>query len=275
MSKLRIGVIDTETTGLDYEKDEIIEIAMTIVEVCFTTGWARPIGTQVVETSEPDFYRVEGGAFDQLCDPGMHVPPSSTRIHHITDDDVEGMPPVDIVMRKFKEVVQEQRVDLLCAHNAAFDRQFVERHTGHMKPWICTYRLARKTYPDAEHYDNSYLRYWLHHGLPSGGPVHRALFDTYVTALTLCRILADGRHDKNIMKMHKHGDDAHTIAKALEERSESPIPVTRMPFGKYRGELLRDVPIDYLCWLEQNAKDRDLLLSVSAEISTRAWRAGK
>ena len=31
----------------------------------------------------------------------------------------------------------------------------------------------------------------------------------------------------------------------------------KMPFGKYKGELMQDVPASYLHWLWTNGKDRD------------------
>ena len=34
----------------------------------------------------------------------------------------------------------------------------------------------------------------------------------------------------------------------------------KMPFGKYKGEDLEDIPVDYLMWLEENATHLNKLL---------------
>lgn len=51
-----------------------------------------------------------------------------------------------------------------------------------------------------------------------------------------------------------------------------------MPFGKFRGSLLREIPLDYLEWLSEHVDLREPLKSAVAwviewhyEESTRAW----
>ena len=69
----KIGIIlDTETTGLDYRRHEIIELGM----VMFTYG-AEGIRDVV-------------GVFDELREPGEPIAPDITRITGITDDMVAG-----------------------------------------------------------------------------------------------------------------------------------------------------------------------------------------
>src|SRR5699024_10737074 len=144
---LTIGVVDTETTGLDFEEDEIIEIAMTIVRVDLKTGKSEIIGTHLEETEVPEYMPVTGGAFEALANPDRPIPPESSRVHHITSDDVHLASKTPDVLKDFQMSVIKNGVDVLCAHNAAFDRPFIERHTGPMVPWICTYRIARRAYP--------------------------------------------------------------------------------------------------------------------------------
>jgi len=67
-------VVDTETTGVDPDKDAIIELGMVLFEFDPATGSA---------------YRVLG-SFDQLEDPGFPIPPESTSVHGITDEMVAG-----------------------------------------------------------------------------------------------------------------------------------------------------------------------------------------
>ena len=67
-------VVDTETTGTDYDKEAIIELGMVLFEFDPETG--------VV-------YNVLG-TIDQLEDPGFPIPPEATAVHGITDEMVSG-----------------------------------------------------------------------------------------------------------------------------------------------------------------------------------------
>lgn len=117
--KTRLGLfVDVETTGLDPTRDEIIELAM----VPFTYG------------GDGEIYSV-GEAFDQLRQPTRPVPPEVTAITGIDDALVEG------------HVIDPQAVAafaapaaLVIAHNAAFDRKFLERFSEvfNTKPWACS-----------------------------------------------------------------------------------------------------------------------------------------
>ena len=64
-------VVDLETTGLDPEKDQIIEIGA----IKFVDG-------------------VETDRIDELIDPGLPIPEFITRLTGISDKDVAGKPPI-------------------------------------------------------------------------------------------------------------------------------------------------------------------------------------
>ena len=116
----RVLVIDTETTGLSHAADKIIELAMLLVEVDTATG--LPLGP--VET------------FEGFEDPGMPIPEVARAITGITDEMVQGQ-------RLDDEQVAAMvgQADLVVAHNAGFDRPFVEaRFPGFaQKPWACSF----------------------------------------------------------------------------------------------------------------------------------------
>ena len=116
---VKVAILDTETTGLDHETDRIIELGIVIVEVCPTTGLAY----RIVET------------FSELEDPGFSMSEEISRIHGITDEMVKGKRINDALV---DELVSD--VDLVIAHNADFDRQFVERRFPVFagKPWACS-----------------------------------------------------------------------------------------------------------------------------------------
>ena len=112
-------ILDTETTGFNQVTDKIIELGMIAFEFCPLTGQA---------------YRVLG-TFNQLEDPGFPIPPESTKVHHITDEMVKG--------QSFNEVEVESFISeaiLVIAHNANFDRPFVESRFPifQKKSWACS-----------------------------------------------------------------------------------------------------------------------------------------
>lgn len=117
---VKAAILDTETTGTNPLTDKIIELGIVIVEYCPETGQVY----RVLET------------FDELEYPGMPIPPESTAIHHITDGMVQGKKIND-------EAVETLMADvsLVIAHNAFFDRGFVESRLPlfKKKSWACSY----------------------------------------------------------------------------------------------------------------------------------------
>ncbi|MGJ8530792.1 MAG: 3'-5' exonuclease [Alphaproteobacteria bacterium] len=115
----RIGLfVDVETTGLDPEKDEIIEIAML--------PFRYSLEGIVIEVLEP---------FDHLREPSLPIPPAVTALTGITDEMVTGQ---KIDLNEISELAET--ADLVIAHNAAFDRRFLERlcQIFCTKPWACS-----------------------------------------------------------------------------------------------------------------------------------------
>lgn len=118
---ITVAILDTETTGTNQSRDKIIELGIVFVEVCPATGKA---------------YRVTR-VFDELEDPGMPIPPESTRVHHITDEMVAGKRINDVEVEALLA-----NVALVVAHNAGFDRVFVEERfpVFATKAWACSFR---------------------------------------------------------------------------------------------------------------------------------------
>ncbi|SFU80394.1 DNA polymerase-3 subunit epsilon [Polaromonas sp. YR568] len=101
----RIVILDTETTGLDSSRDQVMELALVSVQVDTQTGQA----TGPVEV------------YDGLRDPGMPVPKIAREVTGITDDMVAGE---QLDMARITSLLDG--ADLVIAHNAGFDRPFVE-----------------------------------------------------------------------------------------------------------------------------------------------------
>ncbi|RVM07545.1 3'-5' exonuclease [Sinorhizobium meliloti] len=115
---LRGVILDTETTGLDARKCEIIEIGL----VSFTYNEEGEIG---------DVVAIYGG----LQQPTIAIPPDITRLTGITDAMVAGQ---SIDIAAVQAIVGP--ADLIIAHNAGFDRPFCEAFSDVFvrKAWACS-----------------------------------------------------------------------------------------------------------------------------------------
>ena len=112
-------VLDTETTGLDAQADEVIELGMVLFEYAPATGTV---------------YRIMG-VFDELRDPGRRIPPEIVEMTHINDAMVRGRAIDPGAVEAFAS-----GASVVISHNAAFDRPFVERYWDVFarKPWGCS-----------------------------------------------------------------------------------------------------------------------------------------
>jgi DNA polymerase-3 subunit epsilon len=117
----RVLVLDTETTGLDWRAESIIELAMLAVDVDLQTG--KPVG--------------EVEVYEDFEDPGRPIPPEIVKLTGITSKDVKGQ---KLNEAKIKDMVE--RADLIVAHNAGFDRPFVENRLEvfEHKAWACSFQ---------------------------------------------------------------------------------------------------------------------------------------
>jgi DNA polymerase-3 subunit epsilon len=116
----RIIVLDTETTGLDQMRDKIMELALLRVDVNVDTG--LPVGPVQV--------------YDGLEDPGMPIPREVQDITGIDDSMVQGQRLDDD-----RVLAMLDSVDLVIAHNAGFDRPFVEARFPQARAmaWACSF----------------------------------------------------------------------------------------------------------------------------------------
>lgn len=116
---MRVGVaVDVETTGLDHANDRIIELA---VQRFRFDAFGR-----VTQLGKARVWRE---------DPGIPIDPRITRLTGLTADDVTGQA---IDVEAAVEVMAS--ADIIVAHNAGFDRPFVDRRLPELsgKPWACS-----------------------------------------------------------------------------------------------------------------------------------------
>ena len=112
--------IDVETTGLDHRRDAVIELAMQ--------RFRADAEGRIVDV---------GPSFRWLEDPGVPLPPEIVALTGLTDEAVAG--------RRIGEAEASCLIldaDFVVAHNASFDRPFVETRLplAAGKPWICSMR---------------------------------------------------------------------------------------------------------------------------------------
>jgi DNA polymerase-3 subunit epsilon len=114
--------VDVETTGLDAGRCEIIELAMT--------PFTYSLDGQVFAVGEP---------FHQLREPSHPIPPEISAITGLTDAMVAGQVIDPAAVASFAAPAA-----LVIAHNAAFDRRFLERfcEVFTTKPWACSMSQA-------------------------------------------------------------------------------------------------------------------------------------
>ena len=102
---LKVGIyLDTETTGMDADDDQIIELALVPFEF----------------DKAGNIYRLLP-AYNAFQDPGLPIPDIITQITGITDDMVKGQ---SIDLNQVSKMLSEAVI--VIAHNARFDRPFVE-----------------------------------------------------------------------------------------------------------------------------------------------------
>lgn len=210
-------VLDTETTGVDAEKDAVVEVGGTLVDV----EKAKIIGS-----------------FGRLVNPGIPIPPEARGIHHISDHEVSDAPPIKTIMGELAVIAPFFPV----AHNAEFDSKFLPYFKN---PWVCTYRCARHIWPDAPGYSNQTLRYWLK-GLDEecsafAMPPHRARPDSWVTAHILLRLLREKKLEE-LVKLTSEPILLKTVTFG-KHRGElwSKVPVDYLAWIKRQPDMDSDV----------------------------------
>ncbi|MCR5535788.1 MAG: hypothetical protein K6F05_00055 [Succinivibrio sp.] len=116
---IRLILLDTETTGLDPQKDEIIELGM--VKVCYAKNRKQILSLE--------------GVYDELNQPQHKLSPQITKLTGITDAELEGR---HFNLAKIADFMAD--AGLVVAHNARFDRPFFDKTFPDLSSfcWACT-----------------------------------------------------------------------------------------------------------------------------------------
>ncbi|MES2345292.1 MAG: DUF3820 family protein [Chlamydiota bacterium] len=222
--------LDLETTGLDAEKDQIIEVAIS-----------RFTFDAVLDS------------YETLIDPGCPISEASIAIHHITDDMVQGKPKIEEILPLIFQFIGRH---IIVGHGISLDIAFLiaagKRHkvpnTLSSHTFLDTLRLARLY---GESPTNSLETLRSHFNIASEG-AHRAMNDVVVN-----------------IEVFKYLTTRYKTTEQLLERLKKPIPLKTMPLGKHKGRPFSDIPHEYLLWAANKDFDQDLLFSIRGELKKR------
>jgi DNA polymerase-3 subunit epsilon len=162
-----VTIIDLETTGLDPQKDELIEVGAILYSV----------EHQIVLQQFSSLYPVKENPQELI----NRIPVTasnkafSSRAICYSDQKI----PLRIEYLFFSEMVR--RGEFLIAHNAKFDKSWLEEFfevEGYTKPWLCTYEDF--IWP-RNHQKTNLINTCLNHGI-AVTKAHRALSDCQLIA---------------------------------------------------------------------------------------------
>ncbi|MBV5329003.1 MAG: ankyrin repeat domain-containing protein [Chlorobium sp.] len=190
-------VLDFETTGLSPETvDRAIEI-----------GAVRVKNGKVIER------------FQSLMNPGRAISPFIEAYTGITNDMINESPSCAEVMTEFAQFIGDSN---LIAHNASFDRRFLESELKYIgkklnNDFACSMVTARRVFPNAPNYKLETLVDYC--GLNSDGSFHRALADSEMTVQLWLTMIDEIQNTFRINKVTF--DIMKGLAKVIKSKAHS------------------------------------------------------
>lgn len=221
MSGKILRVVDLETGAPPTDDDPgIIEI-----------GWADVRSDSLDMLGQPyDWHMPEtpNSFYGTLVKSNRPIPPDAMAIHGIEDEDCADAPSWSSVA-PFVKLPKSPTDEIVAfvAHNIKMEKALLGEAAGDL-PWICTYKVALRLWPDCPSHSNGCIRYYIRHkGLRRelAGPTHRALPDAYVSAHTLLAALELGHSYETLIRW-----------------TEEPARLPRCKIGDYRGADGRGTP---------------------------------
>lgn len=123
---------DTETTGIDIEKDRVVEI-----------GAIKFDRSGIISR------------MNVLINPSMPIPPDASKVNNITDEMLQDKPPMEAVIHDFLRFIKNS---ILVIHNAKFDIGMMDSElkrlgaSGITNKVVDTLVFAREVYPGLKTY---------------------------------------------------------------------------------------------------------------------------
>ena len=192
-----------------------------------TTGRKDPIIIEGawLELKSVDPFKL-GLSFCQRYNPGKPIELGALATHHIYDEELIQCPPA-------KSFSLPNDVEYIIGHNIDYDWNVIDKPNIRR---VCTLALARKVWNSIDAYSQSALLYFIDRDNARDilKKAHSAETDVRICATILEKICIELD-----ISSFEH----------LWESSEDARTPTVMPFGKHKGTLITDIPIDYKKWL--------------------------
>lgn len=194
-------VVDLETTGLDYNWDDIIEISA----VRFRGG-------------------LESERFEQLISIDYDLPAFITELTGITNEMLHGCPQIEVAIKDFSAFLRD---DVIIGHNVNFDMHFLSgaysKYLGKplQNPCIDTMRISRKLFPAWSHHRLADLAD--HYGVPYKG-AHRSGVDCDITNACYWKMreeILSRESEEDFQKRFPSGNYAKPSAKDIKATTDN------------------------------------------------------
>jgi len=203
-------IVDVETTGLDPLKDEILELGALL----FSYNRKTRLSIGIKET------------YVGLREPTIPIPASSSRVHGLKIKDVQGKSLDD------EKILQLfNNADFLIAHNASFDRKFIQKMYPEVgkKNWYCSMNGIK----------------WKNYGHSSKG---------------LQNLLVD--HKIKVENSHRGLDDAIAVYYLLQQMNYSSQKT-------YLNEMLSEYPMNIEDKTPVTITNTNLTYTINVEVSSQ------
>ena len=127
MSKRKL-ILDTETTGLNFHDDRVIEIGIVeLIDNVLTQNY-----------------------FHEYINPEINISLSAQKVHGISNDFLIGKPTFNKIAKKFLDFIKD---DIIIIHNAEFDTNFINKELQNCglsmikNSIIDTIKIAKEEFP--------------------------------------------------------------------------------------------------------------------------------
>lgn len=226
--------LDTETTGKD-ETARLVQLAYKLYGV---------------KKCEVRYVR-----------PPIPISFEAMAVHHITNEAVANLPMLEGIPEVKAEIQDLLTKNIMVAHNAPFDAEILRREGLEPNQIIDTLKVAQNLF-DLTMYKLQFLRY--NFGLEiTQVRAHDAEGDVEVLEALFNYLF-------HYMARQKPELDESEIIGTMVKWTAEPLLLRRMGFGKHKGKEFKDLPKDYLEWLNKQPDiDADLKYTIEHYLKTK------